>query len=197
MIRLNRNQSRTLAILLLFLFVGLGILMVEQNKPISRFKKKLEYSSSELTTTGFILNDFQRTETKNGKTIWKVNAEIGEYLKGQDTAKLTKAFLVLFQDNGDVLEVTSESALLSLQGNELKTAEMTGNVIMNINKEKYVHTEKAIYEKVKDLITAPGYAKIEDSNMILEGESLIVKVEGQELSFDRNVKTTVKKKSNT
>jgi LPS export ABC transporter protein LptC len=186
-----------LAILTLVLFAGLGILMVKKNQPLKRLKKNLDYSSSEITTTGFTLNDFRRTESKNGKTIWKVNAQIGEYLKGQDSAKLTKAFLVLYQENGDIVEVTSDSALLSLEGNELKSAEMSGNVVMNVNKERYVHTEKAIYEKVKDLITAPGYAKIEDSNMVLEGESLVVKVEEQFLSFDRNVKTTVKKKTNT
>jgi LPS export ABC transporter protein LptC len=197
MIRLNRNKSRLLAILTLVLFAGLGILMVKKNQPLKRLKKNLDYSSSEITTTGFTLNDFRRTESKNGKTIWKVNAQIGEYLKGQDSAKLTKAFLVLYQENGDIVEVTSDSALLSLEGNELKSAEMSGNVVMNVNKERYVHTEKAIYEKVKDLITAPGYAKIEDSNMVLEGESLVVKVEEQFLSFDRNVKTTVKKKTNT
>jgi LPS export ABC transporter protein LptC len=171
--------------------------MIKKNKPIQRLKKNLEYSSSEITTTGFTLNDFRRTETKNGRIIWKVNAHIGEYLKGQDSAKLTKAFLVLYQENGDIVEVTSDSALLSLKGNELTTAEMSGNVIMNINKERYVHTEKATYEKVKDLIIAPGYAKIEDSNMVLEGESLTVKIEEQALSFDKNVKTTVKKKTNT
>jgi LPS export ABC transporter protein LptC len=197
MIRLNRNKSRLLAILTLVLFAGLGILMVKKNQPLKRLKKNLDYSSSEITTTGFTLYDFRRTESKNGKTIWKVNAQIGEYLKGQDSAKLTKAFLVLYQENGDIVEVTSDSALLSLEGNELKSAEMSGNVVMNVNKERHVHTEKAIYEKVKDLITAPGYAKIEDSNMVLEGESLVVKVEEQFLSFDRNVKTTVKKKTNT
>lgn len=154
----------------------------------------MKFSGAEITSTGFILNNFQRTEIKDGKTLWIMKADQGEYLKGQDSVKLTNSFLTLYQENGDVVEVKSDSAIMELLAGKLNTAKMIGNVKMNVNKERYVYTQEALYDKNKEVITAPGYAKIEDRNIILEGKELSVLVKESSLSFSRDVITTIKRK---
>jgi len=197
MVQLGRSQSRIIAILTLLVFGGIGMYLVKSQEPIKKIIKKNQFSNAEFTSTGFILHNFQRTETKNGKTIWKVQAELGEYIKGQESAKLSRPFLVLYQENGDIIEVTANEAILTLDGNALKVADLQGDVVMNINRERFVNTQTANYDKSKDLITAPGYVKIEDKNMLLEGELMKVLVSQQEMTLGRNVKTTIKKRALT
>ena len=194
MFRISRLQSRVLAFTVIFVAFGLGILITRTQQDPKRPKREMKFSGAEITSTGFILNNFQRTEIKDGKTLWIMKADQGEYLKGQDSVKLTNSFLTLYQENGDVVEVKSDSAIMELLAGKLNTAKMIGNVKMNVNKERYVYTQEALYDKNKEVITAPGYAKIEDRNIILEGKELSVLVKESSLSFSRDVITTIKRK---
>ena len=193
MVRIGRAQSRIIALTILFLVVGIGLFMAQGLGSAKKFIKNTKFSGAEANSTGFILNNFQRTETKDGKTIWKVQAETGRYAKGTDSIELTRPYLVLFQDNGDVIELTSNQATLKLSGNALNTADLMGDVVMNINRQKFAYTQNATYDQNKNLINAPGYVKIEDQNMTIEGESMNANTLEQIMTLDRNVKTVIKK----
>jgi LPS export ABC transporter protein LptC len=194
MIRISRLQSRVIAFTVIIFALFIGILITRTQQDPKRPRREMKFSGAEITSTGFILNNFQRTEIKDGKTLWVMKADQGEYLKGQDSVKLTNSFLTIYQDNGDVVEVISDSSIMELIAGKLNTAKMIGNVKMNVNKERYVYTQEALYDKNREIITAPGYAKIEDRNIILEGKELSVLIKESSLSFGSNVITTIKRK---
>ncbi len=166
--------------------------MVRRNPGLTQKPSMPSGSSEEVASAGFLLNDFHRTETKGGKKLWEVTAKTGEYFTSSDSARLINAFLVLYQKNGDVVEVRANKALLHFSGNALLRAELSDTVKMNVNKTRFVDTEKADYNKAEDSLYAPGYAKIEDGKMILEGESLRVKLSAGDLSYEKNVRSQVK-----
>lgn len=192
MVHITRTQSRVIAILTLILFMGLGVFMVRRNPGLIQKPIFPSGSSEEVASAGFLLNKFHRTETKGGKKLWEVTADTGEYFSSSDSARLSNAFLVLYQKNGDVVEVRSNKALLHFTGNTLLRAELSESVKMNVNKTRFVTTDKADYNKPEDSLFAPGYARIEDEKMILEGESLRVKLSAGDLSYEKNVKSRIK-----
>ncbi|MDZ4785224.1 MAG: LPS export ABC transporter periplasmic protein LptC, partial [bacterium] len=142
--------------------------------------------------TGFVLNNFHRTETKAGKKLWEVTAKTGEYITQTDSAKLTNALIIVYQKNGDIIQVESEKAILQFDNDSLIEAFLEKTVKLNVNKEKFVTTEKADFNKLQNTIVAPGYAKIEDRNVTLEGELLNVDLSLGILQYGKKVKTLIK-----
>lgn len=196
MIRVSKEQSRIIAITALILFITSGILLVKQNSNLGQGMKSnssidLHPSQTE-SQTGFLLNQFHRTETKAGKKMWEVTAENGEYFNETESARLTNSIMIFYQNNGDVVEVASNNAVLHFEQNALQNAELTGAVKMNINKERFITTEKADFNKGDNTVIAPGYAKIEDRKMTMEGENLAVDLTNSVLIYKNKVQTEVK-----
>ncbi|GEM_PF-3596476 len=193
MIRISKTQSRVTAALALIIFITFGINLVRQNAKSSYVGiGSISNSETDEPKVGFILNNFHRTETKSGKKVWEITADKGQYFAETDTAKLLTPYMVFYQKNGDVVEITAEQATLEFDKNVLNTAYLTGTVKMNVNKEKFITTEKADFHKIEDTLIAPGYAKIEDGKMILEGETLKVNLSEGILTYDKNVRTQIK-----
>lgn len=190
--KISRAQSQYLALSVVVLFLGLGMLLlrsapasipVEQTKHVAEKQHKKKSS--------FVLNKFHRTETKDGKKIWEVTAQRGKYFPKTSTAVLQKATFIIYRKNGDVIEISSKEAELEFQENTLALAKLITDVKMNINKETFVTSDKAYYDKQEDSIFTPGYAKIKNDQMTVEGVELQVDVQAKTIEFLNDVETRI------
>jgi len=140
----------------------------------------------------FILGEFHRSETKNGRTVWEVKAKSGQYYPESSTAKLNGATLWFYKKEGELVRLESGSATLYLDGNSLVKADTTDGVTLNYNDKLTLTTDYASFDKEKNIVHAPGQVLIKTELLDISGESMQANVETQEVTIERKVKTVIR-----
>ena len=142
-------------------------------------------------TSPFTLNQFQRSEVRNGRKIWEVKATQGQYFPGDAKAIVRNAELFVFAKDGDQVTLWADSGTLYLSGPSLQRAEVEGNVRVMQNEEVKITTEKALYDKEKGLVEIPGAVKIEGAAFEISGSAMFVDVESRVVRLTKDVVTVI------
>lgn len=196
---LTRTQSVTLAIATLALFFGVSLLLIKQSRQqvVPRIKDMVEFSTASSAApeqSSFVLNNFHRSETRNGKLVWEVDAKRGQYFPETNTAKLEQAKLWLYSEKGTATVLDTAGATLYLKGVGLDKAEAFGGVVMVHNNKVTITTDQAVYDKSNELVTAPGIVKIKGELIEVTGKGLEVKLDNQEARLLNNVESVIRPK---
>lgn len=180
-------------------FIG-GSLLVSQKsrRPVESASpvapepvEKLGNEVSEDSTV--VLNNFHRSETKNGKVVWEVTAEQGQYSPDKASVILTKAVLFVYQKDNSKVALSADKATLFLDGTALKSAEVTGSVKVH-NEKALIETDLATWDNEKNLVHAPGIVSIKTESMDVSGKDMTVNITSKELFLASDVTSTVKPK---
>jgi LPS export ABC transporter protein LptC len=143
-------------------------------------------------TSPFTLNQFQRSEMKDGKKIWEVKAAQGQYFPSESRATVRNAELYVYSKNGEQVTLWADSGDLYLSGPSLSRAEVQGRVRVVRNDELTITTERALYDKEKNLVHIPGSVKIESAQFDVSGEEMTVDLESRVVRLSKNVETVVR-----
>lgn len=203
---LTRKQSITLGIGLLGLFFLVSVSLVVWNS-----SKRVPTSTTTLTResigstlpesigtplsgvgSAFVLNQFKRNLVKDGKVVWEIVGQKGEFSPGSNVAEIQSPELTLATKNGDPAIVTAGKAVLTMNGSELGKADLFDNVILRYKNETTLRTSQASYDKTTDTVSVPVYVEIENGTGFTSGNSLVGNVVTKEFTLEGGVKTVIK-----
>ncbi len=139
----------------------------------------------------FMLNNFQRSEVKNGRKVWEIIAPAGQYHPEKQSATVQQPVLVLFKDDGKKIELRAKQAELKFEGAGLAWAKALGAVHINYADEILIDSESAIYDKTNNLVTSDELVNIKTERLLISGKSLRANLETQQIDLKINVKTKI------
>jgi LPS export ABC transporter protein LptC len=204
--RITKRQSIVAAILILTAFFASGTFFVRRNRPgtdagggSAGASSSAAASSSlaaplEIPSAGksmVVLNEFHRSETKDGRKLWEVTARQGHYFAETQSADLYDAKLLVYRKNGDTVYLDAKRAALTFSGFGLEKASLSEGMHLSLGTQVSLETAAAVYDKKQDTVVAPGSVKISNDVVEIKGEELHVNLDSQELSLARNVETVI------
>lgn len=193
---ITRSQSILSAVILLAVFFGIAFLYAgrESRPAMVKQEEAAPSAQQERGEPHFTLNDFERSETKNGRKIWEVKGRTAEYFPQSNTARVTNANLWFFRGNGDIIRLDADSASIELRGSELKSADLSGSVVVNVeNRSVRMETDRAIYNKDDNTVVAPGVVRMTSEMFDLSGTSLVAHLDTSIFVLEKDVQSIVKK----
>lgn len=147
------------------------------------------------TTTNsaeFFLNNFHRSEIRNGRKIWEIKAAKGQYYPEKKAAEITSADVWLFRENGEEIFLQAPLAEIGFDGTTLGNAHFPDTVHVVYNDNTVVDTSVATYDKAADTISSEHPVLIESDLLRIEGNSFIAHVAEKSMVISGGVTTVIK-----
>jgi LPS export ABC transporter protein LptC len=144
------------------------------------------------TGLGFVLNDFHRSLVRDGKMVWEIHGQRGQYDALNSKAQIEKPDLTVVRDNGDTVKVTAERANLLLAGTQLSSAELYDNVVVVYKGTTTVKTSKAFYYEKEGRLDVPVPVELDSPIFSLRGNKLEAHLDPQEIFITNGVSSTIK-----
>ncbi len=136
------------------------------------------------------IRSFSRVVTRDGKRLLEVSAEEASYFRG-DRAVVVREPRISFYDEGrPVGSLGGDSGRLYLDGNEIESVEMSGNVRLELE-QFTLETERLSYERARELILSPGPTVISSAEMSLSGNGMAFDLEARTLRLDADVRMRI------
>lgn len=203
MFYLNRNQSIALASTIIggLLVAAVAVVKIRSHRGEVSARTTANPAATAPAATGtnlpgaqFMLENFHRSETKDGRTSWEVTAKRGQYFPLSQHADVVEAQVSLFQKDGKRVAITAPKARLSLSGTSLVGADITGGVVVVVDDKTTIRTDHATYDKIKDTIHTDAPVEIENEMLSVAGNSIDVDMVNQIVVIDGGVQTVIKAK---
>ncbi len=194
---LSRSHSILIAvsILILFFIVGLALLPKHTNRGAAKMSLELDLITEEGPKV--TLNQFHRSETRNGEKLWEIEAKSGEYLTASNTARLQQSSVWFYKKGKEPIKISSDKAEIELEGSSLGKAHMNGNVKITYGEKGELLTDQATYDKAEDSISSPTKVKIHSALIDVTGDGLTGKISTKEFKLLRNVDSVIRVKDAT
>jgi len=189
-------QSRSLAVAALAVFFILAMTLTRSNTRPVATSTVPDTAIPEIgpqESSGFMLKDFHRSETKDGRTLWEVNSSRGNYYPETNSARVEDAVVRFYRDDGKVVELRTGEALLELEGSSLKTARAGKGVkIVYDDNELVLETDRATYDRQANKVNAPGFVKIINEMGEVSGVGFDADLQTRILTLSSQVKSFIK-----
>ena len=199
MIHLSRRQSILLASGLIAAFFLALWLLSRQNSPPSLPQRSVEVTTptpAPQTTAGanaqFLLNDFHRSETKNGQKIWEVKASRGQYFPDKQMAEVFEADVWVFRDKGEQVFLKAPEATLGFEASALTKAFFPKSVHVVYNDKVTLDTSAATYDKSSNSVFSDTTVTIVSDMMDLTGARFTADLTQNKVVFSGGVTTVIK-----
>lgn len=194
---ITRRQSILYTVIGLGLFFSLGILLSKTGhraSMVTSVENNTSAGESASNSSRVLMGNFQRSETKNGKKIWEVQAKSGEYFPEQNTAVVKDAIVWFYRNTGETVRLTANEASLHLSGPSLDSCDLSGDVKLFLEEKSIsLKTASASYSKETNTVRAPGQVEIHGDFLDLSGSSLIANLGTNSFTLEKNVKSIVKR----
>jgi LPS export ABC transporter protein LptC len=132
------------------------------------------------------IRDFRQTKMENGRKVWEVAAADARYFDDTDTVVVRGPVLSWYLKDGRRIGLEGDEGRIRLERGDVMRVEVEGNIQVFLA-DYEVRTERAVYDRATDLITAPGDVSIQGRGLDLHGRGMDVKVSDQQLSLRQNV----------
>lgn len=211
--RLNRKQSLAVALGSIVLFFVVGGLFLNSDRklivssrpatpipvhsPVAASVSSTQLASSVQTpsqASQFTMNEFHRSETKNGRTVWEVHGSRGEYFPQTNSAKIQDAKLTMYDKDGKASDLQTKEAEIYLSGPSLGRAHGRAGVQVVYHGDTTLTTEEADYDRSKGTLSTAGPVKIVGSRVDITGNKLEGNVDSQIFTLTGDVVTIIKPK---
>lgn len=202
MFYLTRSQSITLASIIIGGLLVASVAVVKIRSRRGEVAQTTSQNAAAVPTAAgtnapgaqFMLENFHRSESKNGKTSWEVTAKRGQYFPLTQHADVEEALVSLFEKDGKRVAITAPKARLSLSGTSLVGADISNGVVVVVDDQTTIRTDHATYDKVHDKIHSDAPVQIENEMISVAGNSIDVDMVNQVVVIDGGVQTVIKPK---
>ncbi len=191
---MNRKKSLIVAAsVIVAFFLGVIFLFKKQTSistPIGELSVELDLS----TGPKVVLNNFKRSESKDGKKLWEITAEKGVFSPNTQEAQVENPKLQFFKKSDVTVTLTSRKAIINFDNQTLANAELLEEVLLVQDNPSFIMTgNRALYDQKQVLI--PGPVTIRSDSLFIEGENLVGDVEAEVFTLKNNVKSVIRKES--
>ena len=191
---MNRKKSLIVAASVIVAFF-LGVIFIFKKQttistPIGELSVELDLS----TGPKVVLNNFKRSESKDGKKLWEITAEKGVFSPNTQEAQVENPKLQFFKKSDVTVTLTSRKAIINFDNQTLANAELLDEVLLVQDNPSFIMTgNRALYDQKQVLI--PGPVTIRSDSLFIEGENLVGDVEAEVFTIKNNVKSVIRKES--
>ena len=116
-------------------------------------------------------HNFHWTQMKAGERQWVLTAGEADYSADKTTLKLTDAVVTMVSSDGKPVVVNSPHADLTLNGNHVTRAHLTGGTIIHLG-DYVLTTDSATFMPDDDQVDAPGLVTIVGDGLKVTGIGL-------------------------
>lgn len=159
----------------------------QENKNSEHISKKPDDEQN----NNIVINNFERSEVKDGKKIWEIKAAKGSLAPGSSDASIEEATMNFYKEDGSIVKVQSPKAKLSIENGSVSKALLSGGVIVNFSEQYTVKTETADFSQTTQEITSQTQATITNNDFEIVGGKLQANAKTKLLVLTDGVKTTI------
>jgi LPS export ABC transporter protein LptC len=141
-------------------------------------------------------HNFHWTQMKAGERQWVLTAGEADYSADKTTLKLTDAVVTMVSSDGKPVVVNSPHADLTLNGNHVTRAHLTGGTIIHMG-DYVLTTDSATFMPDDDQVDAPGLVTIVGDGLKVTGVGLSGHPKTRVFELREQVQTEVTPKSNS
>ncbi len=199
---LTKRQSWAYAAATLVLFFILGnILLARQERRGIPVEQPQGTAASPAASPGpgpegaLTLNEFHRSETRNGQKLWEVKATRGRYFPEDRKAVLEDAHLWFYKAEGETITLHAEAAEIFFDQASLSRALLSRGVSLMMNDSLQIETDSAEYDNNTKHVFAPGAVSIKNERTEIHGKELKADLESRAFTLAHEVTTTIKGRS--
>jgi LPS export ABC transporter protein LptC len=158
--------------------------------------KVLETAAGLVPGTLLRAHNFHWTQMKAGERQWVLTAGEADYSADKTTLKLTDAVVTMVSSDGKPVVVNSPHADLTLNGNHVTRAHLTGGTIIHMG-DYVLTTDSATFMPDDDQVDAPGLVTIVGDGLKVTGVGLSGHPKTRVFELREQVQTEVTPKSNS
>jgi LPS export ABC transporter protein LptC len=123
--------------------------------------------------------------------VWEVSAQDAQYFEESKTVVVRDAVVQWFLKDGRSVGLSGAAGRILLDGREVSRVELEGDIVVTLA-DYMVRTERATYDRTRELISAPGRVDISGHALQLHGDGMEVDVTTERLTLLHNVSMLLK-----
>jgi len=177
---------------LLFVVVSSTLASRSKSKGAVFTPSQLEVESK-VQSSQLLLQDFSRIMLKHGKKSLEVKAVSGKFLPQDSITYLTQADVKVQRENGKIVKFKSRNARLFMDGDQVRRADLEGEVIVEFEEGIKLLSELASYDADTQQIRVPDHAIILGTAYRIEGDGLEADIDSEVIRILRDVKSKFEK----
>ncbi|MCB0333141.1 MAG: LPS export ABC transporter periplasmic protein LptC [Bdellovibrionales bacterium] len=139
----------------------------------------------------FALEEFHRSETKDGKLIWEIYGTNARYTPENNSIAIDNCHLKYYSKENKQIDLTSGTALIFLSGVKLERAELRGDVTLVYDQEITVKTTEADFNKEENLVTSDQFVTISGDWYTFEGTGLHADLKTETVTLKTKVHSSI------
>jgi LPS export ABC transporter protein LptC len=164
------SPRRIAKALALFGSVALGAIvtvtiLVVKHRPTGH---KLVSTAGLLPTSLLHARNFHWTQMKGETNQWVLAAKDASYSSDKTSVTLKEAIVSMTTEDGKQVKLTAPSAVLTVDGNRVKRAQLGGGIVV-VYGDYTVTTDEAEFTPDDDRLHAPGVVKIVGTGLTVTG----------------------------
>ena len=161
------------------------------NQPAAAPVKESSSAAEADSKSKVVLDEFRRSETRDGKKLWEVSAKHGRYFPENNTAQLSDAELLFYRKDGEQVALHAKYADLFFNSFSLDRAELSGGITLNYKDELSAKTATASFSRETNTIRAPGEVRIRHKMAKIRGEDFLADMTLGQMTLGRKVDTVL------
>jgi LPS export ABC transporter protein LptC len=156
----------------------------------------LETAAGMVPGTLLRAHNFHWTQMKAGERQWVLTAGEADYTADKTTLKLTDAVVTMVSSDGKPVVVNAPHADLTLNGNHVTRAYLTGGTIIHFG-DYVLSTDSATFMPDDDKVEAPGLVTVVGDGLKVTGVGLIGHPKTRVFQLNTQVETVVTPKKDS
>lgn len=150
--------------------------------------------------SGFTLENFNRSENKEGKKLWEISGEKGLISTSGNKARIEKTKLSFFREDNSLVILTAPKANLKIEGGLVSLANLSGGVFVeqvkalpNNSIQQYsASSEAASFDRIANLVTTNSTTIINSRMATLTSGAVRADLTKKVVFFHKGVRTLIR-----
>ena len=132
------------------------------------------------------IRDFHRVKIQDGRKVWEVSAQDAQYFQEDNLVVVRDAAMELYLRDGRTIGLKGDEARIILDGREVQRVELNGSIEVKAS-DYLVRTDRATYDRTRDVIFTPGAVEIRGRALQLRGDRMEVQVDSERVTLFHDV----------
>lgn len=147
--------------------LAVAIYVVRHRAPATTMQQMADLVPSALLHA----HNLKWTQMSGGQSQWHLSAREASYSHDKTSLVLTDAQLSMVSKDGKKVEVSAPRAEISVTGNHINQAHLSGGLRINYG-DFVLKTVEATFSPDKDVVNAPGQVEVQGQGMTVTGVGL-------------------------